>query len=64
MVFAGGYRRFQSNGHWVTFIDAWPEMLPPTWYETDDEYLEYTDDRYYLHDRNYPGIGIAVTISF
>ena len=24
----------------------------------------YTGDGYYLYDRNYPGVGIAVTVSF
>jgi hypothetical protein len=64
MLFVGGYPRFQYDGYWVTFMDPWPETWPPTWYETDDVYLDYTDDGYYLYDRNYPGIGIAVTISF
>lgn len=64
MVFVGGYPRFQYDGYWVTFVDPWPEMWAPTWYETDDVYLDYTNDGYYLYDRAYPGIGIAVTISF
>jgi hypothetical protein len=64
LVFVGGYPRFQYDGYWVTCMDPWPESWPPTWYETDDVYLEYTDDGYYLYDRNYPGIGIAVTIAF
>jgi len=37
---------------------------PPTWYETDDVYIDYTDDGYYMYDRMHPGIGIAVSISF
>jgi hypothetical protein len=64
MLFVGGYPRFQYDGYWVTFIDPWPESWPPNWYETDDVYLDYTGDGYYIYDRNYPGIGIAVTISF
>jgi len=64
LLFVGGYPRFQYDGYWVTFVDPWPENWPPTWYETDDVYLDYTGDGYYLYDRNYPGIGIAVTISF
>jgi hypothetical protein len=63
MLFVGGYPRFQYDGYWVTFVDPWPETWPPTWYETDDVYLDYSDG-YYLYDRNYPGIGIAVTVSF
>jgi len=64
MLYVGGYPRFQYDGYWVTFVDPWPETWPPLWYETDDVYLDYTGDGYYLYDRNYPGIGIAVTISF
>jgi hypothetical protein len=64
MLFVGGYPRFQYDGYWVTFMDPWPETWPATWYETDDVYLDYTGDGYYLYDRNYPGINIAVTISF
>jgi len=64
MLFVGGYPRFQYDGYWVTFLDPWPESWAPNWYETDDVYLDYTGDGYYLFDPAYPGIGIAVTISF
>jgi hypothetical protein len=64
MLFVGGYPRFRYDGYWVTFVDPWPESWPATWYETDDVYLDYTDDGYYLYDRERPGPGIAVTISF
>jgi hypothetical protein len=64
MVFVGGYPRFRYDGYWVTFVDPWPEMWPNTWYETDDVYLDYTDDGYYLFNRTRPGPGIAVVISF
>jgi len=64
LLFVGGYPRFQYDGYWITFVDPWPETRPPTWYETDDVYLDYTGDGYYLYDNNYPGIGIAVTVSF
>ena len=64
LVFVGGYPRFQYDGYWVTFMDPWPEMWPDTWYETDNVYLDYTDDGYYLYNRTRPGPGIAVTIAF
>ena len=64
MLFVGGYPRFRYDGYWVTFVDPWPEMWPADWYETDDVYLDYTDDGYYLYDLTRPGPGIAVTISF
>jgi hypothetical protein len=64
LVFVGGYPRFQYDGYWVTFVDPWPEAWAPTWYDTDDVYIDYTDDGYYLYDRSYPGTGIAITLSF
>jgi hypothetical protein len=64
MFFVGGYPRFQYDGYWVTFVDPWPEMWPDSWYETDDVYLDYTDDGYYIYNRTRPGPGIAVTIAF
>jgi hypothetical protein len=63
ILFVGGFPRFQYDGYWITFVDPWPDTWNPDWYETDDVYLEYTDDGYYLYDANYPGIGIAVTVS-
>ena len=64
LVFVGGYPRFQYDGYWVTFVDPWPDTWPANWYETDDVYLDYTDDGYYIYDRERPGPGIAVTIAF
>jgi hypothetical protein len=64
MVYVGGYPRFQYDGYGVTFVDPWPESWAPTWYETDDVYIDYTGDGYYLYDRVHPGIGIAVNIAF
>jgi hypothetical protein len=64
LLFVGGYPRFQYDGYWVTLMDPWPENWPPLWYETDNVYVDWGGDGYYLYDTNYPGIGIAVTISF
>ena len=64
LLFVGGMPRFQYDGYWVTFLDPWPETWGPDWYETDDVYLDYSGDGYYLYDRAYPGFPIAVTISF
>jgi len=64
LVFIGGYPRFQYDGYWVTFVDPWPDTWPDDWYQTDDVYLDYTDDGYYLYDRSRPGVGIAVTVAF
>ena len=64
LVFVGGMPRFQYDGYWVTILDPWPESWGPNWYETDDVYLDYTGDGYYLYDRMYPGFPIAVTVTF
>jgi hypothetical protein len=64
LVFVGGYPRFLYDGYWVTAMDPWPDSWPANWYENDDVYLDYSGDGYYLYDRNYPGIGIAVTVAF
>jgi len=64
LLFVGGYTRFQYDGYLVTLMDPWPENWPPLWYETDNVYVDWGGDGYYLYDTNYPGIGIAVTISF
>ncbi|MFI5110261.1 MAG: hypothetical protein ACHP9S_07580 [Terriglobales bacterium] len=64
MLFVGGYPRFQYDGYGVTFVDPWPEAWPATWYQTDDVYLDYTNDGYYLYNRMRPGPGIAVTFAF
>jgi len=64
LVFVGGYPRFQYDGYWVTFMDPWPETWPQTWYQTDDVYIDYTGDGYYVYNRTRPGPGIAVTIAF
>lgn len=64
LLFVGGYPRFQYDGYWVTLMDPWPSNWDPLWYETDNLYIDWSGDGYYLYDTNYPGIAIAVTISF
>lgn len=64
LLFVGGYPRFQYDGYWVTVMDPWPETWAPDWYETDNLYIDWVGDGYYLFDSNYPGMGLAVTISF
>ena len=59
----GGYPRFQYNGFWFSMIDPWPEYWANDWYDTDDVYVDYVDNGYYLYNRRYPGVGIAVSIS-
>ena len=60
----GGYPRFQYEGYWFSVIDPYPEYWGTDWYRSDDMYVDYYEDGYYLYDRRYPGRpGIAISIS-
>lgn len=56
--------RFQFGGFWFSMVDPWPESWAPTWYETDDVYIDYVNDGYYMYNRRHPDIAIAVNVSF
>jgi hypothetical protein len=60
----GGYPRFQYEGYWISAVDPWPEYWGNNWYDTDDVYVAYVDNGYYLYNRRYPGAGLAISISF
>ncbi len=59
----GGYPRFQYSGYWVSTVDPWPQDWAANWYDTDDVYVVYVDNGYYLYNRRYPNVGIAISIS-
>jgi hypothetical protein len=59
----GGDPRFQYQGYWITAVDPWPEYWADDWYDTDDVYVAYVDNGYYLYNRRYPDVGIAISIS-
>jgi hypothetical protein len=59
----GGYPRFQYQGYWISLVDPWPEYWGNDWYDNDDVYVTYVDNGYYLYDRRYPNVGIAISIS-
>jgi len=59
----GGYPRFQYEGYWISLVDPWPEYWGNDWYANDDVYVTYADNGYYLHNRRYPNVGIAIRIS-
>lgn len=63
VVIVAGRPRFRYNGFYVTLVDPWPEYWAPSWYETDDVYVDYVDDGYYMFNRRHPGVAIAVNIS-
>lgn len=58
-----GYPRFQYSGYWITAVDPWPEYWGNDWYDNDDVYVTYVDDGYYMYNRRYPTVGIAIRIS-
>jgi hypothetical protein len=57
------YPRFQFSGFWFSLVDPWPETWAPTWYRTDEVYIDYVNDGYYLYNRQHPGVSIAVNVS-
>jgi hypothetical protein len=59
----GGYPRFQYGGYWFSMVDPYPGNWAENWYDTDDVYVSYSDNGYYLYDRRYPGVGIAISVS-
>jgi hypothetical protein len=62
LVMAGAYPRFQYNGFWFSVLDPWPEYWAADWYGTDDVYIDYAGDGYYLYNRSYPGDRIALSV--
>jgi hypothetical protein len=58
-----GYPRFEYGGYSFLLVDPWPEYWSDNWYASDDLYVDYDNDGYYLFDRNYPQVRLAVTIA-
>lgn len=52
--------RFQYSGYWFEIVDAWPA----DWAYSDECYIDYVDDGYYLFDPVHPGLRIAVVVVF
>ncbi len=59
-----GYPRFDYGGYSFMLVDPWPESWSDDWYATDDVYVDYRDDGYYLFNRRDPEFGIAISIVF
>lgn len=53
-----GYERFQYSGYWFGYNEPWPS----DWAYTDDVYVEYVDNSYYLYNTSRPGIHITLNI--
>lgn len=56
-----GYPRFEYGGFSFMIVDPWPEYWPETWYDQDDVYVDY-DDGYYLYNRRYPRVRLAISV--
>lgn len=59
----GGYPRFQYRGYWLSVVDPYPANWGENWYDSDQVFIVYTDNGYYMYNRSYPGVGLAVNIS-
>jgi hypothetical protein len=57
-----GYPRFSYGGFWFMLVDPWPGTWAENWYANDDVYIVY-DNGYYLCNRVYPGVSLAITVS-
>jgi hypothetical protein len=61
VMYVGSDRRFQYGGYWFDLVDPWPEYWSSDWYDTDDVYVDYDGDGYYLFNRRHPSDRIAIT---
>jgi len=50
--------RFQYSGYWFEIIDPWPT----DWAYSDECYIDFIDDTYYLFDSLHPGVRIALVV--
>jgi hypothetical protein len=63
VVVVEGSPRFEFGGFWFGVVDPCPETWSPVWYRTDDVYVDYVNDGYYMFNRQHPGVAIAVNVS-
>ena len=52
------HRRFRYGGYAFGFVDSWPVG----WGYSDDVYVVYGDDGYYMYNRFHPGLRISLNI--
>jgi hypothetical protein len=62
LVMVGGYPRFQYGGFWFSVVDPWPEYWSGNWYDSDDVYVDYSGDGYYLYNRRHPRDRLAISL--
>jgi len=59
---AGGLVHFQYAGFGFNVIDRWPEYWSDAWYDTDEVYLDYAVDGYYLFNKSHPEDRLAISV--
>jgi hypothetical protein len=57
-VIVAGHPRFQYDGYW--FAIAAP--LPRGWRYSDEVYVDYVDDNYYVCSPAHPGVHVSINI--
>jgi hypothetical protein len=50
--------RFQYSGFWFELSDPWPS----DWAYSDECYIDFVDDQYFLFDPVHPGVRIAIFV--
>ena len=60
-IMAMGYPRFEYSGFSFLLVDPWPEYWPDNWYDVNDLYIDY-DNGYYLHNRGYAQVRLAILV--
>jgi len=60
-IIVSGYPRFRYADYWFMLVDPWPEYWADNWYDMDDVYVDY-DNGYYLYNRRYPEVGLAISV--
>ncbi|HKU25892.1 MAG TPA: hypothetical protein VJQ54_10500 [Candidatus Sulfotelmatobacter sp.] len=53
-----GQQGFVYGGYTFVFVEPWPA----DWAYSDDCYVDYVDDDYYLYDLMHPGMRIALFV--
>jgi len=64
-VFLGGSPAFDYGDYRFTLAEPYPEYWGDNWYESDDFYVDYVNDGYYLFDSRFPdrpGVALSVNL--
>ena len=56
-----GYPRIEYGGYSLLLVDPWPEYWPDNWYDVNEVYIDY-DGGYYLHNRGYAQVRLAIAV--